>query len=323
MQAYASASKAVFEIFRDTTPIVEGISIDEAFLDVTGLRRVAGPPAGIAARLRREVRDQVDLPITVGVARTKFLAKVASRVAKPDGLLVVEPVAEVDFLHPLPVGHMWGVGPATTAVLDRRGIHTVADMAAVGESVLVGLLGPHAGRHLFALAMGRDPRPVRIGQRRRSVGAQRALGRRKLSVEEQEGRLVELVDGLARRLRKAERTGSTVTLRLRFGDYTKATRSSTLTHPTDRTDVLAEIAVGLLARARTTIDERGLTLIGAAVSGLAENRPVQLLLPFGGQDHAALDAALDQVKATFGRDAIGRASRVGHRAHRPAPMLPD
>ncbi|MBO0691042.1 MAG: DNA polymerase IV, partial [Candidatus Dormibacteraeota bacterium] len=177
MSAYVEASKAVFSVFEDTTPLVEGLSIDEAFLDVRGLHDISGTPAEIAARLRRRVHERVGLPITVGVARTKFLAKVASGVAKPDGLLVVPPGEELDFLHPLPVERLWGVGAATARKLHGRGIRTVGQVAGLPEPALVTMLGRASGDHLFALAHNRDPRPVEGGRRRRSVGAQRALGR--------------------------------------------------------------------------------------------------------------------------------------------------
>src|ERR1700742_4171162 len=160
--AYVEASKAVFAIFENTTPLVEGISIDEAFLDVTGLLKVSGTALEIATRLRRQVRDQVGLAITVGVARTKFLAKVASGVAKPDGLLIVPADAELEFLHPLPVERLWGVGPVTAARLHARGIRTVGKVAGLGEAALVSMLGEGAGRHLHALGHNRDPRPVQV-----------------------------------------------------------------------------------------------------------------------------------------------------------------
>ena len=163
MSAYAEASKAVFEVFDQTTPLVEGLSIDEAFLDVRGMRRIAGSPTEIAVRLRREVRERVGLPITVGVARTKFLAKVASGVAKPDGLLVVPPDGELAFLHPLPVERLWGVGAVTAKKLHDRGITTVGEVARLAEEALVSMLGRASGRHLHALAHNRDPRPVRVG----------------------------------------------------------------------------------------------------------------------------------------------------------------
>ena len=175
--AYTEASRAMYRVFDDTTPVVEGLSIDEAFLDVRGMERIAGTPLAIAQRLRRDVRERVGLPITVGVARTKFLAKVASGVAKPDGLLVVPPDGELEFLHPLPVERLWGVGVVTAGKLHARGIATVGEVALLGEEVLVGLLGRGSGRHLHALAHNRDPRPVLVGRRRRSIGSQRALGR--------------------------------------------------------------------------------------------------------------------------------------------------
>src|SRR5205807_10103646 len=157
MSAYAEASKAIYRVFDDMSPLVEGLSIDEAFLEVRGMRRLLGSPTEIAARLRREVRERVGLPITVGVARTKFLAKVASGVAKPDGLLVVPPDRELSFLHPLPVEHLWGVGPATARKLHERRIATVGEVARLHETVLVTILGRAAGRHLYALAHNRDP----------------------------------------------------------------------------------------------------------------------------------------------------------------------
>ena len=178
MEAYSEASKAMFDVFEQTTPFVEGLSIDEAFLDVGGLRLISGTPTEIAVRLRQEVRQRVGIPITVGVARTKFLAKVASAVAKPDGLLVVPPDRELAFLHPLPVEALWGVGPVTGTKLRERGITTVEQVARLGEATLVRWLGRASGRHIHALSHNRDPRPVHVGRRRRSMGTQRALGRR-------------------------------------------------------------------------------------------------------------------------------------------------
>ena len=213
--AYVDASKAVFRIFRETTPLVEALSIDEAFLDTRGLRRISGTPVEIAVRLRRDVRERVGLPITVGVARTKFLAKVASGVAKPDGLLVVPAGGELAFLHPLPVERLWGVGRVTGAKLRARGITTVGEVAGLGEEVLVAMLGRAAGRQLHALSHNRDPRPVRAGRRRRSIGSQRALGRRRRSLEGLDVTLVAIADRLGRRLRAAHRVCRTVVLRLR------------------------------------------------------------------------------------------------------------
>src|SRR6266542_4002490 len=194
MDAYSEASKALFEVFNDTTPFVEGLSIDEAFLDVGGLRRISGTPTEIAARLRRDVLERVGLPVTVGVARTKFLAKVASGVAKPDGLLVVPPHGELSFLHGLPVERLWGAGLVTARKLRDRHVNTVGEVARLGEAALVSMLGTAAGRHLHALSQGCDPRPVRVGRRRRSIGAQHALGRSPRSLDDIDAVLTGLVD---------------------------------------------------------------------------------------------------------------------------------
>ncbi|MFI0408591.1 DNA polymerase IV [Actinomadura sp. 3N508] len=318
MSAYSAASKAVFAVFRATTPLVEGLSIDEAFLDVDGLRR---PPVDIAVRLRREVAEEVGLPITVGVARTKFLAKVASGVAKPDGLLVVPPDGELEFLRPLPVRRLWGVGRATAEKLARFGVTTVGDVADMPESTLVTLLGPGAGRHLHALARNRDPRPVRTGVRRRSMGSQRALGRRRRSPAELDALLVGIVDRLGGRLRKARRVCRTVTLRLRFEDFARATRSRTLPQATADTPRILETARGLLAAATPMIETRGLTLIGVSLGNLHDNRAVQLALPF---DQAmAVDGAVDGVRERFGPAAITRAVLLGRDQGMSVPMLPD
>jgi DNA polymerase-4 len=322
-EAYVEASRAVFAIFDDTTPLVEGISIDEAFLDVGGLGRLVGEPRPIAERLRARVQAEVGLAITVGVARTKFLAKVASGVAKPDGLLVVEPEGELDFLHPLPVGRLWGVGPVTARKLAERGITTVADVAALSEEALVGILGPGSGHHLHALAHNRDPRRVETGRRRRSIGSQQALGRRPRTAADLDAVLVGLVDRVARRLRKADRVGRTVVLRLRFGDFTRATRSHTLPEPTDETAGLLGALRSLLADELPRLRSQGVTLLGIAVANLDDARAVQLSLPFGGQDRRSLDAALDGVRARFGTEAVGRTVLVGRSLGPQIPMLPD
>ena len=265
MEAYSEASKAMFRVFEDTTPFVEGLSIDEAFLDVGGLWRISGTPTEIAVRLRREVLEKVGLPVTVGVARTKFLAKVASGVAKPDGLLVVPTDGELEFLHPLPVERLWGVGPITATKLRERSITTVAQVAELGEPALVRLLGRASGRHLHALAHNRDPRPVQVGRRRRSIGTQRALGRRPRTPEMLDTDLVALADRLARRLRKAHRVCRTITLRLRFDDFSRATRSHTLPEATAHTPTILDVARGLLVSALPMIERQGITLIGSDV----------------------------------------------------------
>ncbi|WP_091672595.1 DNA polymerase IV [Micromonospora auratinigra] len=322
MAAYTAASRAVFEIFRRTTPLVEGLSIDEAFLDVGGLRRLVGPPADIAATLRRTVREQVGLPITVGVARTKFLAKVASGVAKPDGLLVVPPQRELAFLHPLPVERLWGVGPVTAAKLRERGLRTVGQVARLDEPTLVSLLGAGSGRHLHALAHNRDPRAVQVGRRRSSMGAQHALGAGPHSPDTLDAVLAGLVDRVAGRLRAARRTGRTVTLRLRFGDYTRATRAHTLGRATAQTGPLLGAARALLRAARPELVDRGVTLIGVAVGNLDDGH-VQLTLPFTRDPGPDLDAAVDQVRDRFGATALTRAALLGRGPGTEAPRLPD
>ncbi|MEU8289193.1 DNA polymerase IV [Micromonospora sp. NPDC048905] len=322
MSAYTEASRAVFEIFRQTTPLVEGLSIDEAFLDVGGLWRLVGPPAEIAERLRQEVRARVRLPITVGVARTKFLAKVASGVAKPDGLLVVAPDAELAFLHPLPVERLWGVGPVTSAKLREHRIRTVGEVARLGEAALVSLLGSGAGRHLHALAHNRDPRSVQVGRRRGSMGAQHALSRTPHAPAELDAILAGLVDRVSRRMRAAGRAGRTVMLRLRFGDYTRATRSHTVGKATADTTPLLAAARALLRAALTEIDRRGVTLIGVSVGNL-DDSPVQPELPFHRDPGAELDAAVDAVRDRFGSAALTRAVLLGRDPGVEMPLLPD
>jgi DNA polymerase IV len=339
MSAYAEASKAVFEVFRQTTPWVEGISIDEAFLDVGGLRRIAGAPVEIAARLRRDVLEQVGLPITVGVARTKFLAKVASGVAKPDGLLLVPPAEEVEFLHALPVERLWGVGAVTAAKLHRLGFSRVGEIAALEESTLVSILGRAAGRHLHALAHNRDPRPVQPRRRRGSIGSPRALGRSPKTAESVDAALAGLADRVTRRMRAAHRVGRTVVLRLRFDDFSRATRSHTLPEATAQTRPILTTARVLLATVAPVVRRRGLTLIGLTVANLDDDAAVQLTLPFvesagasvGGAlpgavemqaDHG-LDAALDDLRDRFGSGAVTRAVLLGRDQGLSVPLLPD
>ncbi len=323
MSAYSEASKEMFRVFEDATPLVEGLSIDEAFLDVRGMRRLAGTPAEIAARLRRDVRERVGLPITVGVARTKFLAKVASGVAKPDGLLVVSPDGELDFLHPLPVERLWGVGPKTAARLHDRGIRTVGQVAQLTQEALVAMLGRAAGRHLHGLAHNRDRRRVRTGRRRGSIGSQRALGWRPRSPAEIDATLVALVDRVTGRMRRAGRAGRTVVLRLRFDDLARATRSQTLPRATAETDVILRVARELLAAAAPLIEAHGLTLIGLTVGNLESARAVQLVLPFDAAGGAALDAAVDEIRDRYGATAITRAVLLGREAGLVMPLLPD
>ena len=314
-RAYVDASKAVFRVFDDFSPVVEGLSIDEAFLDVRGLERISGTPREIAMRLRCAVLEQVGLPITVGVARTKFLAKVASGVAKPDGLLVVPADGELDFLHPLPVERLWGVGPVTAEKLRRRGIATVGQVAAIPEAALVWMLGRGSGRHLHALAHNRDPRPVVRRRRRRSIGSQCALGFSRRTPEEIDAIVIALVDGVARRLRRARRVGRTVVLRLRFDDFSRATRSRTLRRPTAHTGTLLAAIQELVVEARPLVAERGLTLVGVSVANLDDDLPRQLVLSFDDAD-MALDTAVDRVRERFGRNSVTRAVVLGVRSRR-------
>jgi DNA polymerase-4 len=321
--AYSEASKAMFRVFDDVSPLVEPMSIDEAFLDVRGMERIAGTPAEIAARLRRSVLAEVGLPVTVGVACTKFLAKVASGVAKPDGLLVVPAGQELEFLHQLPVERLWGVGPVTAAKLHSCGLTTVAQVARVDEATLISLLGRGAGRHLHALAHNRDPRPVRTGRRRGSVGSQRALGRRHRSAEEIDAIVIGLVDRVAGRLRKARRVGRTVVLRLRFDDFSRATRSTTLPYPTADTQAILDALRGLLAAAQPVVDQRGLTLVGVAVANLGDGRAIQLALPLEGYAGGSLDAALDEARERYGSKAVVRAVLLGRDEGFSPPLLAD
>jgi DNA polymerase-4 len=322
MSAYEAASRAVFAVFDDTTPLVEGLSIDEAFLDVGGLARVSGSPTEIAIRLRREVLARVGLPITVGVARTKFLAKVASAVGKPDGLLVVPPDRELEFLHPLPIERLWGVGPKTADKLRDRGITTVGEVAKLGEAVLIGMVGRASGRHLHALAHNQDPRPVRVGRRRRSMGSQRALGRRRRTPDELDAIAAGLVDRVTRRMRDAGRSGRTVMLRLRFDDFSRATRSHTLPRATAHTETIRATTRALLMAVRPMIEQRGITLVGISVGNLDED-VMQLSLPFDRYSDGDLDAALDAVRARFGANAVTRAGVLRHGPGLAVPLLPD
>ena len=323
--AYTEASKKVFDIFEHTTPLVEGLSIDEAFLDVRGMDQIAGSPTEIAVRLRQEVRERVGLPITVGIARTKFLAKVASGVAKPDGLLVVPLGGELDFLHPLGVEHLWGVGPVTARKLHEQGIMTVGEVASFNEDELVSILGRALGRHINALANNQDPRPVRVGRRRASIGSQRALGlgRFPRNLDGIEPTVLGLVDRVTRRMRAAGRVGRTVVLRMRFEDYTRATRSHSLLWPTSQTAPILSTVRGLLHAALPLIEREGLTMVGISVGNLENKDAIQLPLPIDPRRNDALDAVIDAIRERFGGDALQRGTLLGRDEGWDMPMLPD
>lgn len=304
--AYVDASRAVFAIFDETSPVVERLSIDEAFIDVRGLEQISGSPLEIAMRLRARVRDQVGLALTIGIASTKLLAKVVSTAAKPDGLMLVAPGEELAFLHPLPVGRLWGVGTVTAGRLQEHGIVSVGDIARAGEETLIALLGPASGRYVHGASHNRDARRVRARRRRRTIGSQRALGRGARSAQEIDSVLVSLVDRVTRRLRATGQAGRTVVLRLRFDDFARASRSRTLVRATAATGPVLFTARRLLAAAWPLIERRGLTLVGITIAGL-QRASAQLVLPID-RDDAVLDGVLDDVRERFGTTAITRAA---------------
>lgn len=315
-EAYLEASRVVFECFRNITPLVEGISIDEAFLDVRGARRAVGEPLAIAAQLRATIRDDIGLPISVGIASTKFLAKVASASAKPDGVLLIPAGEELAFLHPLPIERIWGVGPKTSIKLRAIGINSVGDLAALPAPALAAALGRGASSHLHSLAWNHDPRRVQSAQRRRSIGSQSALGRPRHNIAELEIALLGIVDRVARRLRADNRLARTITLRLRFGDSQRATRSASLPNATDSTHALARTCHELLLANRDLIEARGLTLIGLGLTNLTSTEALQLSLPFETRgdgtelNQRELDHAVDAIQSKFGNAALTRASLV-------------
>ena len=315
---YQRLGDQVVDVFRDYTPMVERISIDEAFLDVAGSIRLFGPPASIASLIRRRVRDEVGLAVSIGVARTKHLAKIASQVAKPDGLVLVEPAAEREFLDPLPVELVWGVGPVTRERLASVGIRTVGELAASGTSVLQGLVGDAAGRKLGALATNIDPRGIETGRRASSVGAQSALGRRSVTPDLVRTVLAYLADRVAGRMRAAGRAGRTITVRVRLPGMRSVTRATTLSAPISATLTLTEVAVELASAALAEHpDEHEVTLFALSVSNLVDEDALQLEMSLGlGRDRHrpgtpsgaarwSLDRSVDAVRARFGRDAVG------------------
>jgi DNA polymerase-4 len=319
---YASVSDEVFDLCERFTPLVEQISIDEAFLDVSGAGRLFGDPVAIGHEIRREVRRATGLAISVGVASTKFLAKVASRVAKPDGLLLVPAGGEIGFLHPLPVQLLWGVGPVTAARLRDMGIRSVGELAAAPASTLAARLGPGAGHHLHALAWNRDPRPVVLARRAGSVGAQRTFGRDVTDPAVHRKVMVGLADRVGSRLRAAGRAGRVVTATVRFADFVTVTRRKTLRLPVATTEALFRTGHHLAATALADVGAgHGVRLLGISVSGLERTRWLQLELPLeleiAGQDWVAsaasaererLDAAVDGLRLRFGKRSVGPAS---------------
>jgi DNA polymerase-4 len=319
---YGPLSEQVMDVCRRFTPLVERISIDEAFLDVSGSIHLFGPPGDIAARLRREVKEETGLVVSVGVARTKFLAKVASRVAKPDGLLIVDPEEELAFLHSLPVGLIWGVGRVTEAKLAQLGITTVADLAHTDPRILERYLGPGAGSHLHALAWNRDPRPVVTHHRAKSVGAQSSFGGGGHDRALRRRVLLDLAERVGSRLRKKQRAARTITVRVRFDDLSAVTRSVSLRAPVATTPAIASIAEYLADAGVSEAAGRDVNLLAISTSGLTTSPHLQLELPFAellGADllragsaqersRQGLDDALDALRERFGKEAVGRAS---------------
>jgi DNA polymerase-4 len=322
MEAYTEASRQVFDVFNDCSPNVEGLSIDEAFIDVTGLRRIAGPDSDIAEGLRRRVAEEIGLPLSVGGGSTKFLAKVASAVSKPDGLLIVPDGGEREFLRPLPIGRLWGVGPVTEEALRAVGITTVGEVADIDPELLTAKLGKAAGAHLHRIANNLDPRPIEVGRRRRSIGSQRSFRAGSVDRTGAQEVLLEVTDRIARRLRTGARIGRTVTVRLRFADFKAGTRSRTLVESTNATATILDVATELLDEAWPDIADRGLTRLGVAISGLSDDRVLQLSLPFTKHDRQRLDSAVDQIRDRYGVDAVTRAPLVG-RPTIDMPLLPD
>lgn len=329
---YQRLGDAAIAILGDYTPLVERISIDEAFADVAGCTHLFGAPAEIAAIIRRRVRDELGLPISVGVARTKHLAKIASQVAKPDGLVVVDPANELAFLHDLPVGLMWGVGPVTEAKLKDQGILTIGQLANTPGHSLERLLGHATGEKLAALAWNRDPREIRTHHRARTAGAQSALGSKPATEQVFKPVLLRLADRVASRLRAKSLAGSTVTVRVRFADMRAVTRSTTLGAPISATTMLAEIAETLVRAALADHShERAITLLAVSVSHLRKQPAVQLELPLGLPDEKhrpgarrgiarwTVDRAMDAIRERFGRGAVGYATAQLD----PARSVPD
>lgn len=317
-EAYSDYSDRVMDILRDFSPLLEQISIDEGFVDVSGSIHLLGSPAEIGRKIRERVRAETGLPISIGVASSKFLAKVASAAAKPDGLLVVAPENEIEWLHSLPVRVIWGIGPVTERKLHERGLNTVGELAGTPVESLSRWLGPGAGRHLHALAWNRDHRAVETSRRAKSIGAQSALGRGLTDAEELSGVFLHLADRVGTRMRKKRKVGKTFTLRVRFEDMTSVTRASTFDAPLNTTSAIHRAALALLDDARSGHDGP-LTLVGISMSKLCDEGAIQMELALDEGDvahvgsvaashQAEIDRQIDRARERFGRDVVGRAS---------------
>jgi len=331
-EEYVASSKLVMEVFERYTPLVQSISIDEAFLDVAGSVGLFGPPSSMAASIREAVRTEIGLPISVGAATTKHLAKIASRVAKPDGLIVVPAGRETEFLHPLPVTYLWGVGPVGEKRLARYGIHTIGELAAFRPDTLASWLGEHWGPHLWHLANNRDSRPVERSSSAGSVGAQSAG--RATDVEVRHRTLLSLSERVGTRLRRKTRAGRRITVRVRFDDMTAVTRAAMLPGPIAETDAIYHQAAAL---ADALVADRGegreVSLVGISVSLLQKAPHIQLELALDGLPEDAvvragsadntrqhdLDEAVDRARERFGRGAVRRAANLGFEAEIRSP----
>jgi DNA polymerase-4 len=316
--AYSEYSATVFDIYEAYTPLVEPLSIDEAFMDVTGSVHLFGSPPEIARQIRRDVFKATGLAVSVGVTPRKFLSKIASQVAKPDGLIVVQPGGEIAFLHPLAVSYLWGVGPVTKRRLNEMGIETIGDIADTPSKALVSMLGPGAAGHLHALANNLDPRPVVRTHKAKSLSAQSAMRPEIRSMEDLLPVLQRLTDRVATRLRKKHRSARTVTIKVRFGDLSSVTRSVTVSTPTASTGAIVEIAKPLLQKVLDEHPKHETTLLSVSATGLGVNEPIQLAL---GVDDAglgggtpdelesdALDRSVDELRRRFGRDIVTHGS---------------
>jgi len=315
---YAEVSGQVHEIFGRYTPLVEPLALDEAFLDVTGSAHLFGTPYEIAVAIRRQVREATGLAVSVGASTRKFLSKIASQVAKPDGLIVVQPGLEREFLHPLDVAYLWGVGPVTERKLHELGIRTVGDIAQFQPDALRTALGPGAAGHLYALANLQDPRPIERHRRAKSVGAQSAIRSRIRTMEELAPVLGRLVDRVAERLRAKDRTARTITVRVRFGDLSSVTRSATMPTPTASTEAIFDLGRVLLQKVVDEYPNHETSLVGISTSGLGVGEPVQLamgvdeLATLGGTpkelEFQELDRSVDELRRKYGRSAITHGS---------------
>jgi len=316
--AYTEYSKTVFGIFESYTPLVEPLSIDEAFMDVTGSMHLFGSSAEIARRIRVDVREQTGLAVSIGVTQRKFLSKIASQVAKPDGMIVVLPGEELAFLHPLPVSYLWGVGPVTKRKLNKLGIETIGDIAGTPIDALSSMLGSGAANHLHALSNNQDPRPIERKRKAKSIGAQSAMRAQRRSMDDLMPVLQRLTDRVATRLRDKDRSARTVTVRVRFGDLSSVTRSATVDSPTASTAALIEIERRLLRKVLDEYPKHEITLLGISTSGLGIEEPIQLA--FGVDEDAvgggtpeelesqALDESVDELRRRFGRDVVTHGS---------------